>query len=317
MTVAVDDDVFASLVEPLRRELTVHCYRMSGSVQDAEDLVQETYLRAWRGFGDFENRSSVRTWMYRIATNVCLTALDGRARRPMPTGLGQPSSDPYGSLDSRPEVPWLEPVPDSVVWGGPVDDPAAEVVDRESVRLAFIAALQHLTPPQRAILILRDVLAWQASEVAALLNMSTAAVNSSLQRARAQVHKLDPENPDQQLDDYVAAFENYDVQRIVELLAEDAVWEMPPFTGWYEGPEAIGGLIATHCPAEAPGDQIMVPTYANGQPAFALYMKQPDGTHKAFQLQVLTLTDKGVSHVGCFFDTTLFEKFGLPETVAR
>jgi len=107
------------------------------------------------------------------------------------------------------------------------------------------------------------------------------------------------------------------VQRIVELLAEDAVWEMPPFTGWYEGPEAIGGLIATHCPAEAPGDQIMVPTYANGQPAFALYMKQPDGTHKAFQLQVLTLTDKGVSHVGCFFDTTLFEKFGLPETVAR
>ena len=181
MTVAVDDDVFASLVEPLRRELTVHCYRMSGSVQDAEDLVQETYLRAWRGFRDFENRSSVRTWMYRIATNVCLTALDGRARRPMPTGFGQPSSDPYSSLDSRPEVPWLEPVPDSVVWGGPVDDPAAEVVDRESVRLAFIAALQHLTPPQRAILIFRDVLAWQASEVAELLNMSTAAVNSSLQ----------------------------------------------------------------------------------------------------------------------------------------
>jgi RNA polymerase sigma-70 factor, ECF subfamily len=326
MTVAVDDDVFASLVEPLRRELTVHCYRMSGSVQDAEDLVQETYLRAWRGFRDFENRSSVRTWMYRIATNVCLTALDGRARRPMPTGLGQPSSDPYGVLDSRPEVPWLEPVSDSVVWGGPVDDPAAEVVDRESVRLAFIAALQHLTPPQRAILILRDVLAWQASEVAELLNMSTAAVNSSLQRARAQVHKLDPESPDQSLDDehaktlladYVRAFENYDVQRIVELLAEDAVWEMPPFLGWYEGSEAIGHLIETHCPAEAPGDQIMVPTGANGQPALALYMKHPDGTHRAFQLQVLTLTEKGVSHVGCFFDTALFEQFGLPEVIVR
>jgi RNA polymerase sigma-70 factor, ECF subfamily len=325
MTVAVDDDVFASLVEPLRRELTVHCYRMAGSVHDAEDLVQETYLRAWRGFHNFENRSSVRTWMYRIATNVCLTALDSRNRRPMPTGLGQPSSDPYGVLESRPEVTWLEPVPDSVVWGGPADDPAAAAVDRESVRLAFIAALQHLTPPQRAILILRDVLAWQASEVAELLNMSTAAVNSSLQRARAQMHKLDSDDPDKQLDDqhakellgdYVAAFENYDVKRIVELLAEDAVWEMPPYVGWYQGSTAIGHLIETHCPAEAAGDQIMVPTSANGQPAFALYMREPDGKHRAFQLQVLTLSGKGVSHVSTFFDTTLFKEFGLPEVVA-
>ncbi len=327
MTVAIDDDVFASLVEPLRRELTVHCYRMAGSIHDAEDLVQETYLRAWRGFRDFENRASVRTWMYRIATNVCLTALDGRARRPMPTGLGQPSSDPYGSLESRPEVPWLEPVPDSVVWGGgSTDDPAARAVDRESVRLAFIAALQHLTPPQRAILILRDVLAWHASEVAELLNMSTAAVNSSLQRARAQMHKLDPEDPTEALDeerakslldDYVAAFEDYDVKRIVELLAEDAVWEMPPYVGWYQGSAAIGRLIGTHCPAEGPGDQIMVPTSANGQPAFGLYMKQPDGKHHAFQLQVLTLTNQGVSHVSVFFDTSLFAEFGLPEVYQR
>jgi RNA polymerase sigma-70 factor, ECF subfamily len=326
MTVAVDDDVFASLVEPLRRELTVHCYRMSGSVHDAEDLVQETYLRAWRGFRDFENRSSVRTWMYRIATNVCLTALDGRDRRPMPTGLGQPSSDPYDSLEFRPEVRWLEPMPDAVLWGGSADDPAAEVVDRESVRLAFIAALQHLTPPQRAILILRDVLAWKASEVAELLNMSTAAVNSSLQRARAQVHKLDPEDPRTPLDDehakelladYVAAFENYDVKRIVELLAEDAVWEMPPYLGWYKGPTAIGHLIETHCPAQAPGDQVMVPTSANGQPAFALYMKEEDGMHHAFQIQVLTMGGEGVAHVSTFFDTSLFEQFGLPEVIAR
>jgi RNA polymerase sigma-70 factor, ECF subfamily len=217
-------------------------------------------------------------------------------------------------------------VPDSVVWGGPADDPAAEVVDRESVRLAFIAALQHLTPPQRAILILRDVLAWQASEVAELLNMSTAAVNSSLQRARVQVHKLDPEIPDQALDDehakelladYVVAFENYDVKRIVELLAEDAVWEMPPYLGWYEGSASIGHLIETHCPAETAGDQIMVPTSANGQPAFGLYMMQPDGTHQAFQLQVLTLTAKGVAHVSVFFDTALFAQFGLPEVVSR
>jgi RNA polymerase sigma-70 factor, ECF subfamily len=326
MTVAIDDDTFASLVEPLRRELTVHCYRMLGSVQEAEDLVQETYLRAWRGIHSFENRSSVRTWMYRIATNVCLTALNGRDRRPMPTGLGQPSSDPYDPLDSRPEVTWLEPVPDSVVWGGSADDPAAEVVDRESVRLAFIAALQHLTPPQRAILILRDVLAWQASEVAELLNLSTAAVNSSLQRARAQVHKLDPESPEEPLDDehakelladYVAAFENYDVKRIVELLAEDAVWEMPPYLGWYQGSAAIGHVIETHCPAEAAGDQIMVPTYANGQPAFALYMKEPDGRHHAFQLQVLTVTNQGVSHVSTFFDIALFKQFGLPEVVTQ
>jgi RNA polymerase sigma-70 factor, ECF subfamily len=326
MTVAIDDDTFASLVEPLRRELTAHCYRMSGSVHEAEDLVQETYLRAWKGFHNFENRSSLRTWMYRIATNVCLTALDGRNRRPMPTGFGQPSSDPYSPLESRPEITWLEPVPDSVVWGGPADDPAAEVVDRESVRLAFIAALQHLTPPQRAILILRDVLAWQASEVAGLLNMSTAAVNSSLQRARAQVHKLDPESPDEPignehakelLADYLAAFENYDVKRIVELLAEDAVWEMPPYLGWYQGSAAIGHLIETHCPAEAAGDQVMVPTSANGQPAFALYMKEPDGLHHAFQIQVLTLSGKGVSRVSTFFDLALFEQFGLPEVLGN
>ena len=184
--------------------------------------------------------------------------------------------------------------------------------------------MQHLTPPQRAVLILRDVLAWQASEVAELLNISTAAVNSSLQRAREQVPKLDSENPDQQLDDehakvlladYVTAFENYDVERIVELLAEDAVWEMPPYVGWYEGPTAIGHLIETHCPAESSGDQILVPVYANGQPAFGLYMKQPDGSHHAFQLQVLTVTNKGVSHVSTFFDLTLFDTFGLPEVI--
>jgi RNA polymerase sigma-70 factor, ECF subfamily len=324
MTVAVDEDAFAQLVEPLRGELTAHCYRMLGSVQEAEDQVQETYLRAWRGFNGFENRSSIRTWMYRIATNVCLTALDGRQRRPMPTGLGQPSSDPYSSLDARPEIGWLEPLPDAVVWAGQAADPADEVVDRESVRLAFVAALQHLTPAQRAVVILRDVLAWQASEVAQLLDMSVAAVNSSLQRARAQLHKMDPkagaepisdERAKELLADYVAAFENYDVERIVQLLAKDAVWEMPPYVGWYRGAEAIGQLIAQHCPAERPGDQILLPVSANSQPAFALYMKQPDGSYAAFQLQVLTLGDTGVSHVATFFDTSLFARFGLPDMI--
>ena len=324
MTVALDEDVFAEQVEPLRGELTAHCYRMMGSVHEAEDMVQETYLRAWKAFDRFEQRSSVRTWMYRIATNTCLTALESRSRRPMPVGLGQPASDPHASLRLDYEVTWLEPLPDAVVWGGPEVDPAAAVVDRESVRLAFVAALQHLTPAQRAVLILRDVLAWQASEVAELLEISVAAVNSSLQRARASVHQLDPETEREQLDegrakallaDYVAAFEHYDIPRIVELLAEDAVWEMPPYLGWYRGNEAIGDVIRRNCPAEKAGDQILVPTQANGQPAFGLYMRQPDGSYVAFQLQVLTLDGDRVSHVSVFFDLRLFERFGLPATV--
>jgi RNA polymerase sigma-70 factor, ECF subfamily len=326
VTATIERDVFAEAVEPLRGELTAHCYRMMGSSHDAEDLVQETYLRAWRSFDRFEQRSSVRTWMYRIATNTCLTALEGRSRRPMPVGLGQPASDPHAPLQTDHEIPWLEPLPDSVVWGGPSVDPATEVVDRESVRLAFVAALQHLTPAQRAVLILRDVLAWQASEVAELLEMSVAAVNSSLQRARAQVHRLDPEAESGSVDDarakellsdYVAAFENYDVSRIVELLSADAIWEMPPYLGWYRGAEAIGELIKRNCPAEAPGDQVLVPVGANGQPAFGLYMRQPDGTYAAFQLQVLTLSGERVSRVGVFFDISLFERFGLPPTLPR
>jgi RNA polymerase sigma-70 factor (ECF subfamily) len=326
MSLATEDDVFTSLVEPLRGELTAHCYRMLGSVHDAEDLVQETYLRAWRSFHGFENRSSLRTWMYRIATNVCLTALESRQRRPLPTGLGQPAADPRQTLESRPETPWLEPLPDTVVWGaGSADsDPAATVLSRESVRLAFVAALQHLTPPQRAVVILRDVLAWQASEVADLLGLSVAAVNSSLQRARAQLAKLDPDaavppvdegRVQQLLDDYVAAFEHYDIPRIVELLTADAVWEMPPFTGWYLGAEAIGELIRTHCPASGPGDQVMVPVAANGQPALALYMRAADGRHHAFQIQLPTVSADGISAVTVFFDLTLFPRFGLPDVL--
>ncbi|HEX8511118.1 MAG TPA: sigma-70 family RNA polymerase sigma factor [Propionibacteriaceae bacterium] len=321
-TVATDES-FLEQVEPLRRELTAHCYRMSGSLHDAEDLVQETYLRAWRAFHGFENRSSLRTWMYHIATNVCLTALQTKARRPLPTGLGQPSADPGGPLESRPEVSWLEPLPDTVLWGGAGDrDPADEVVSRESVRLAFVAALQHLTPQQRAVLIFRDVLAWQASEVAAALDLTVAGVNSTLQRARAHVARLTPEESPTPLDDehkasmlegYVKAFEDYDVDRIVQLLTADAVWEMPPFTGWYQGDEAIGRLIATNCPASGPDDMRLLPTSANGQPAFAVYMRGADGVHRAFHLQQLTLTPAGVSHVTAYFDTSLFAAFSLPD----
>ena len=324
MTSTVDtDESFLLMVEPLRRELTAHCYRMSGSLHDAEDLVQETYLRAWRAFHGFENRSSLRTWMYRIATNVCLTALQSRARRPLPTGLGQPSADPGGRLEQRPEVSWLEPVPDTVLWGSTDDgDPADQVVSRESVRLAFVAALQHLTPQQRAVLIFRDVLAWQASEVANALDMTVAGVNSTLQRARANVARLTKDEPATPLEDahaaellegYVEAFEGYDIDRIVSLLTSDAVWEMPPYTGWYQGDAVIGELIATNCPADGPGAMRLLPTSANGQPAFGVYMRDDQGVHRAFQLQQLTLSSAGVSHVAAYFDLSLFARFGLPD----
>jgi RNA polymerase sigma-70 factor, ECF subfamily len=321
MTEQVTED-FLGPNDPYRGELLAHCYRMLGSVHDAEDLVQETYLRAWKSYDKFEGRSSVRTWLYRIATNCCLTALEGRSKRPLPTGLGNPSSDPLGELVQQPEVPWLEPVPDALVAGDP-SDPASIVSNRESIRLAFIAALQHLPPRQRAVLILRDVLKWRANEVAEAVGISTAAVNSTLQRARAQLDELSPSEDDvvapvtadqqKMLEKYVAAFENYDIAAIVEMFTDDAVWEMPPFNGWYQGAETIGALIANNCPAQRAGDMVMVPTQANGQPAFGLYMRDADGVHRAFQLQVLTVQGERVTHVGSFFDTELFAKFGLPE----
>lgn len=320
------DDTFMAMVEPLRGELTAHCYRMLGSVHDAEDLVQETYLRAWRAYHNFENRSSVRTWMYQIATNACLSALGSKHRRTLPTGVGQPSGPPTGELETRHEVAWLEPLPDAVVWQQAAEDPGDEVVSKESVRLAFVAALQHLTPPQRAVLILRDVLAWQASEAAEALDMTVAAVNSSLQRARAHLAKLDPdadapavamddEHTKQLLEDYVAAFETYDVDKIIATLKSDAVWEMPPFTAWYVGHDAIHQLISNYCPAKAAGDQRLVPIMANGQPAYANYMRGDDGVHRAFQIQQLELRGGKVSHVVAYFDTSLFATFGLPEVL--
>jgi RNA polymerase sigma-70 factor (ECF subfamily) len=319
-----DDQDFMALVEPLRGELTAHCYRMLGSVHDAEDLVQETYLRAWRAFHGFQGRSSVRTWMYQIATNTCLTALQGRARRPLPTGLGAPSSSAGDALDSRPEIPWLEPLPDRVVAGTAPVDPEARAVTGDAVRIAFIAALQHLTPTQRAVLLLRDVLAWHAAEVAEALDTTVAAVNSALQRARAQMAKLDP--PDEasatlavddpevraQLERYVSAFERYDIDEIVTMLTADAIWDMPPFTAWYQGNQEIGRLIATKCPASKAGDMRLVPTTANGQPAFGLYMRGDDGRMTAFHLQQLTVTREGVTRVTAYFEPRLFETFGLP-----
>src|SRR5262245_30194729 len=190
MTGVVEED-FVRLTDPYRRELLAHCYRMLGSVHDAEDLVQETYLRAWRAYDDFEGRSSMRTWLYRIATNTCLNALESRGRRPLPTGLGGPSDSPEGDLAKRDEVTWLEPVPDAMV-ASDASDPATLVAERESVRLAFVAAMQYLPPRQRVVLLLREVLKWKAAEVAELLGTTTAAVNSTLQRARAQLDEAAP-----------------------------------------------------------------------------------------------------------------------------
>ncbi|MGH3096815.1 MAG: sigma-70 family RNA polymerase sigma factor [Streptosporangiales bacterium] len=318
----VDDD-FPKLTDPYRRELLAHCYRMLGSVHDAEDLVQETYLRAWRAYHKFENRSSVRTWLYRIATNACLTALDGREKRPLPTGLGAPSISPDAPLVERGEVPWLEPMPDALV-GADDGDPADAATSRESIRLAFIAALQHLPPRQRAVLVLRDVLKWRAAEVAEALETTTKAVNSTLQRARAQLERAKPTqestveslSPEQRqlLNRYVAAFWEKDISAIVEMLSTDAIWEMPPFTGWYQGAENIGRLIAAQCPGGR-GDMRLVATEANGQPAFGLYMRGGDGSFWPFHLQVLTFGPAGVSHVAAFFDTHLFATFGLPSSL--
>ncbi|MDA8368326.1 MAG: sigma-70 family RNA polymerase sigma factor [Nocardiopsaceae bacterium] len=318
------EDDFSELADPYRRELMAHCYRMLGSVHDAEDLVQETYLRAWRAYGRFEGRSSLRTWLHRIATRACLNALESRSRRPLPTGLGGPSPDPEGALVERSEVPWLEPVPDVVINADAGSDPGAVVASRESIRLAFVAALQHLPPRQRAVLVLRDVLKFRAAEVAETLDTSTAAVNSLLQRARIELDRVLPNEDEvteptaaeqrELLDRYVTAFATYDIPAIVELFSADAVWEMPPFLNWVHGAENIGRLISASCPAQGPDDLLLIPSTANGQPAFGLYLRSGSGEYRPFQLHVLTVTPAGITHAAVFFDPRLFATFGLPQT---
>jgi RNA polymerase sigma-70 factor (ECF subfamily) len=320
MTTTATEPDFTQLTGQYRGELLAHCYRMLGSLQDAEDLVQETYLRAWRSYAAFEGRSSLRTWLYRIATNACLTALESRARRPLPSALGAPSDDPERPVVEVWEVPWLQPLPDAVLGTTP-EDPAATVTLRDSTRLALVAALQHLPPRQRAVLILRDVLAWRAAEVAELLDTSVAAVNSALQRARAQVAEAAPKEDDMRVPDdpeqrallnrYATALENNDLDALLNLLTEEAVWEMPPHLEWFRGPADIVRMIDAQCPA-GPGDARFVPTSANGQPAFGVYIHRADGRFTAHQVQVLSLSGGHISHVVAFFDTSLFAAFGLP-----
>ncbi|WP_344263691.1 sigma-70 family RNA polymerase sigma factor [Actinomadura napierensis] len=301
-------DEFVRLTGPFRRELLTHCYRMLGSVQDAEDLVQETYLRAWRSYQDFEGRASMRTWLYRIATNACLNALRHGSRRVLPAGLGGPSTDP-NALDPRdPEIPWLEPIADEQA------DPAAIVAGRAGLRLALIAALQHLPAQQRTVLILRDVLAWSAEETADALGLTATAVNSTLQRARARLDRLEPAadeiaepaEPERRdlLDRYADAFERADIDALARLLTEDAVWEMPPNPSWFAGRDSVLRLLE----ARLRGARTrLVPVRANGQPGFAMYK---DG--EAFAIQVVTLRGQAIAAVTAFHDSALVERFGLP-----
>ncbi|WP_437521176.1 sigma-70 family RNA polymerase sigma factor [Sorangium sp. So ce726] len=304
-------------LEEHRAALTGHCYRMLGSVVDADDAVQETMVRAWRSLDKFDGRSSLRTWLYRIATNVCLDARADRARRARPLEEG-----PVGTVDdelqTRPRAHWLEPVPDAHAL--PADIDAAErVVLRQSIRLAFVAALQHLPPKQRAALLLTEVLGWSAAEVADSLSTSVAAINSALQRARATLASRDlddvratlPEPQSALVDRYVTAFEQYDVDRLAALLHEDATLSMPPFTLWLRGPDAIRAWLLGRG-AGCRGSRL-VPTAACGSPAFGQYRPAPEGGHRAWALIVLELTGDRIASMTSFLDTeTLFPRFGLP-----
>ncbi|GGT43501.1 sigma-70 family RNA polymerase sigma factor [Streptomyces chromofuscus] len=315
-------DLDATL-EKHRVELTGYCYRMLGSSFEAEDAVQDTLVRAWRSFDKFEGRSSVRSWLYRIATNVCLDMLNAGNRRARPMDLSESTPLAQAALSPRPDHTWLEPMPDARVLPSTAD-PAEATVAKESVRLAFMAALQQLPPKQRAVLILREVLAWKASEVAELLGTSVASVNSALQRARATLAERadqgadaavsDPLDEEQRklLERYVAAFEGYDMTALTALLHEDAVMTMPPFDLWLRGPADITGFMTTLGSACA-GSRLR-PVEVNGLPGFAHYKPDPEsGGFAAWAVQVLEISDGRITGFHCFLDTKRwFPLFGLP-----
>ncbi len=310
-------------LEAHRRELTGYCYRMLGSAFDAEDAVQETMVRAWRSRDGFEGRAALRSWLFRIATNVSLDMLNGRKRRAMPMDMSATPFPPVlASLGSPlPEQTWLEPIPDSSVLPER-GDPADLAVARESIRLAFVAALQHLPARQRAVLILRDVLRWRADEVAELLDTSVASVNSALQRARATLASkgLDLDRPSDSMDAertallgrYVDAFERYDIDALVMLLHEDATQSMPPYSLWIQGPADIGAWMLG--PGIACRDSRMVPILANGTPAVAQYKPSgsDDGRRLPWAIHLIEMSGDRISGITNFLDTRLFALFGLP-----
>ncbi|MEU4483730.1 sigma-70 family RNA polymerase sigma factor [Streptomyces purpurascens] len=310
-------------LEAHRTELTGYCYRMLGSSFEAEDAVQDTMVRAWRSYDKFEGRSSLRSWLYRIATNVCLDMLTAGNKRARPMDLTDSTPLAQAALSPRPDNTWLEPMPDARVLPT-TGDPAEAAVAKESVRLAFMAALQQLPAKQRAVLILREVLAWKASEVAELLDTSVASVNSALQRARATLAERqepgadavvsDPLDEDQQklLDRYVAAFEGYDMTALTALLHEDAVMTMPPFDLWLTGVKDITGFMTT-LGAPCAGSRL-VPVRVNGLPGFAQYKPDPEGGgFMPWAVQVLEISDGRITGFHCFLDTERwFPLFDLP-----
>jgi RNA polymerase sigma-70 factor (ECF subfamily) len=310
-------------LEQLRPALTGYCYRMLGSAFEAEDAVQETMLRAWRNFDSFEGRAAFKSWLYRIATNVCLTMLESRGRRARPMDLG-PSGIVEGQLATHPESMWVEPMPNARLLPGD-GDPADLAQARETLRLAFVAALQHLPARQRAVLILREVLRWKASEVAELLDTSVASVNSALQRARATLDAQEaalggppaPLGPDDRalLARYVAAFEDYDMDGLVALLHEDATLSMPPYELWLRGIADIRTwFLGTGIGCRG---SRLVPTTANGLPAFGQYRASgPNGEHEPWALQVIETDGERVIAINSFLDTArFFPMFGLPMTL--
>jgi RNA polymerase sigma-70 factor (TIGR02960 family) len=313
---------FAALTEPFRTELRAHCYRMLGSVHDAEDMVQETYLRAWRAIDRFEGRSSVRRWLYAIATRACLTALETRARRPLPSGLGRPSDDHRVEMAAtEPSVPWLQPAPNALIG----TDPAEVVASRTGVRLAFIAALQLLPARQRAVLALRDVLAFRTAEVAEMLGTTGVVVDSLLRRARAHLAAARPvehelAEPDAMaerllLDAYVEAFTRADADALVKLLRVDVEMEMPPISTWFTGRTAVVGFLAARV-LRAEGQWRMWPSRANGQPAFVVHKRAGDGRYQPYGVQVLDLIGGRIARITAFNDPGLVPMFGLAADLA-
>ena len=310
-------------LEAYRRELTGYCYRMLGSGFEAEDAVQETMVRAWRGLDRFEGRAALRSWLYRIATNVCLDMLRGPQRRARPMDLG-PASTADGRLGpATPESTWVQPIADGKVLPDDVNDPAELAASRESIRLAFVAALQHLPPRQRAVLILREVLRWQASEVAELLDTSVASVNSALQRARATLAERDLDATPSQVDDqqrdllarYVDAFERYDISSLVALLHEDAVQSMPPWALWLQGRDEMGKWYLGQgigCKGSR-----LVATAANGCPAFGSYRPAGPGVWEPWGIQVIEVSGERISAIHNFIYPELFPAFGLPTRLER
>ncbi len=321
---AGDQAAFASLVEPLRGALYAHCYRMLGSTHDAEDAVQETLLRAWRGIQSFEGRSSLRSWLYTIANNVCLTAIERRGKRALPIDLG-PSAKQASDDQPLTDVAWLEPFPDQGLTDAS-DAPSARYEQRESVELAFVAALQHLPGNQRAALLLFDVLGYSAREVADMMNTTTASVNSALQRARKTVDDEMPSQSQQRtirtlgdiklreiVDQYTAALERGDADALIELLTEDATWSMPPLPSWYRGEEAIVDFLVNG-PFTVRWRHLT--TSANGQVAVGCYTwDEAAGRYRGRVIDVLTLRGEKIAAVTAFIDAELFPRLGLPETL--